>query len=498
MGLFRHIRESLLDQKITPSAPAAPPGQPPTERSIYQSRHNFGVNFGALFVLEKYIFDEMYVDGAGVELDAIKNSIKKNGVDDTKRKMENHWKTYCNDNDWSWLKEKGIQSIRIPLGYWIVDGGNFTKGTSFEKIAPVYENAWKIFKEYYIQKAKQYQISILVDLHALPKGANTGDHSGECFKQAGFWNDSSTINKAVDICAFMAKDLKNCDNVSGIQIVNESDFSDDPRGQEKYYIRASNAIRKENPDVPIVISDGWWADQWVKFLSKESDGNIGSLGIVIDDHIYRCFSDEDKCKHVDQIINDLDSSVLTGLSSEADFLIGEFSCVLDSQTWEKSGDCERDDKVRSYGNEEVKLFKQRAKTGFYFWTYKFQNGDGGEWGLVPMINKGAIPPRRTCGKIPSKDEFEQYLDEHYNNHMNYWKALNPNEKYEGWRYKEGFTTGWNDAMAFANFDNSRIGRVVAWKYARRAEHINARGAGNFLWQWDAGFQEALDRFNNSC
>lgn len=497
MGFLKKLKHTVFaGQSIQPSSPAAPPGQPPTERSIYQSRQNFGVNFGSLFVLEKYIFDEMYVDNAGVELDAIVNSVKRNGIDDTKNKLEQHWLNYCSDDDWAWLRDRGIQSIRIPLGYWIVAGGGFTKNTSFEKIAPVYANAWNIFKQHYIEKAKNYQISILVDLHAVPKGANTGDHSGEWFKDAGFWNDNNAIDQAVNVCAFIAEDLNQYDNIAGIQIVNESVFSNNPSGQEKYYTNASNAIRGKNPDVPIIISDGWWADQWVKFLDKSSSGNIGSLGIVIDNHVYRCFGDDDKKKNIGQIINDLDSSVLVGLSNEADFIVGEYSCVLDSQSWDKSRDVNRDDKIREYGNKEVSLFKSRSKSGYYFWTYKFQHGDGGEWGLVPMINKGCIPTRNLSTNLPSEEDFNRIFNQVCEGHMNYWRGQNPNEQYEFWRYKEGFVTGWNDALAFARFNNSRVGRIVAWKYARKMEHINARGDSRFLWEWETGFQEAIDSFNS--
>lgn len=499
MGFLKGLKRTVFDQSsVTASAPAAPPGQPPTERSIYRSRENFGVNFGSLFVLEKYIFDEMYIDGTTVELDAIAKYVEKNGVDNARSKMEAHWTSYCSDDDWAWLRDRGIQSIRIPLGYWTVADGGFTKGTSFEKVRQVYSNAWKIFKQYYVEKAKQYQISILVDLHALPKGANTGDHSGECFKSAGFWSDSSCINRAVDVVTFIAQDLRSYDNISGIQVVNESVFDNNPIGQEKYYTKAINSIRHENADIPIVISDGWWADQWVKFLQKISNGDIGCLGVVIDDHVYRCFSDDDKKKNVDQLINDLDSSVLTGLSAEADFIIGEYSCVLDSQTWDKSKGANRDDKVREFGNQEIQTFRSRAKVGSYFWTYKFQHGDGGEWGLVPMMTKGCIPPRNINVSLPSQETFDKVFSENYQGHMEYWKSQNPNEKYEGWRYREGFVTGWNDALEFAKFGNSRIGRVVAWKSARRAEHIKARGKSNFLWQWDAGFQEALDKFSSCC
>jgi aryl-phospho-beta-D-glucosidase BglC (GH1 family) len=497
MGIFGDLKRAIGSDSIVAAAPAAPVGAPSNERSIYQSRKNFGVNFGSLFVLEKYIFDGMYIDGAEAELDAIENNVKKYGVDQTRTKMEDHWQNYCSDDDWKWLNERGIQSVRIPIGYWTVNGGSFAKDTHFEKIAAVYSNAWEILKKNYIEKAKQFNISILVDLHALPKGANTGDHSGEKFSKAGFWDDNHAIDLAVQVCSFIAKDLRHYDNISGIQIVNESVFDNHPSGQKKYYTKAINSIRKEDPAVPVVISDGWWPEQWVDFLDKSSQSNIGSLGVIIDDHVYRCFSNDDKGKRVESIIEDLNPSVLPNdCSNKADFLIGEYSCVLDTQSWEKSSGCDRDHQVRCYGNKQAEIFVRKAKAGYYFWTYKFQYGDGGEWGLVPMMNKGCIPSRCTAPPSQSQQDFDSALNEHYEQHKNYWQSQNANEKYEFWRYKEGFTTGWADAVEFAKLDNSRIGRVVAWTYSRKGEHIQARGGSGFLWQWDSGYSEALQAFDS--
>lgn len=495
MGFFKDIKKAIKGESLALSSPSAPPGKEPSERSIYQARQNFGVNFGSLFVLEKYIFDSFFIDNTNYELDAVKALVKKDGIEETRRKFEAHWTTYCSDNDWNWLRDKGVQSIRIPIGYWIVAGGSFTDDTSFEKVKGVYENAWDILKSNYIEKAKEFNISILIDLHAVPKGANTGDHSGERFETPGFWQSHSAIKSAVDACNFMAGDLQQYDNISGIQIVNESCFDEHAKGQMKYYTKAVDAIRDVNKEIPIIISDGWWPDQWVKFLGDRTNGRIGASGIVIDHHVYRCFSEEDKSKEIDQIIQDLDGNILSGLSGEADFIIGEYSCVIDGQTWDRSN-CNREEKVCEFGQRQSKIFKERAKAGTYFWTFKFEHGDGGEWGFKPMIERNCIPTRQTEAQIPSKDDYERVFNEHYEGHQKYWQTQNPNESYEFWRYKEGFVTGWADATAFAKFENSRIGRVVAWKQARLEEHIKARGESKFLWQWIAGFHEALSYFDS--
>lgn len=469
-----------------------PIGSKPSEKTIYQYRQNFGVNFGSLFVLEKYIYGDMFIENTGVELDAIKKCVKKDGVDKTREKLENHWNTYCTDDDWRWLKSKGVQSVRIPIGYWMVDGAKFADGTSFDKLSKVYVNAWNILIEKYIKKAAQYHISILVDLHAVPKGANTGDHSGEKFTKPKFWDSSKWISHTCTMLSFMAKELAKYDNVSAIQVVNEAPFYDDPSYPGKYYRNAIQKIREENTTIPIVISDGWWPGGCVNWLNKY--GGSGKLGVVIDDHVYRCFSDEDKQKCAGDLISGLEHTVLPdNVGDQADFIIGEYSCVLDSQTWDKTQD-DRSEKVKEYGRKQVETFKTKADTGCYFWCYKFQYGDGGEWGFRPMVESGSIPTRNESVSLPSDGQFQDTLNNLLSQHEQYWNSQNPNEHYEHWRYKEGFTTAWQDCMEFAKFDNSRIGRICAWKEGRRNQHIQSKGSSGFLWEWDQGFQKALDIF----
>ncbi|CDK28504.1 unnamed protein product [Kuraishia capsulata CBS 1993] len=486
MGLLSKIKLEAKASSIRPAEPAVPIGSKPTKKSIYESRLNVGTNFGSLFVLESFMFGDYFIDGASTELEAVRNQVKKNGVDKTRELLESHWSGYASNEDWDWLKNAGVNSIRIPLGYWHVDGGKFVSGTNFEGVKGVYSNAWKYYTDL-IKKAGEYQIGILVDLHALPYGANAQDHSGEKLSKAGFWS-SSHIAKGLEVVEFLAKELARFENISGLQIVNETEFDNEAKYQKLYYSNAINAIREHNGTVPIVISDGWWPDQWVKWISSNS--SKGNLGVVIDAHVYRCFSDDDKSKSADRIIDDLEGSVLTNLSAKADIMVGEFSCVLDGQTWDKtSGD--RNELVKRYGKRQIELFRQRT-CGYYFWSYKFQHGDGGEWGFRAMC-PNAIPQYRLKG-IPSENDMQNELNSKLNDHANYWNSQNSNEKYEHWRYEDGFRKAYQDSVEFANFNASQIGRKVAWTDARKADHIKAKGNSNFVWEWEQGFESGLAWF----
>lgn len=444
------------------------------------------------------MYGDYFHGDAGLELDAVKQLVKEKGEDGARQMLEDHWNNYVSKDDWDWLASKGVTAVRIPIGYWAVGGGRFAEDTNFEKIAKVYRNAWDAYKKL-IQEAAEHNIGVLVDLHAVPKAANTGDHSGEVVSKAGFWDSSSSHKKLCEVVKFMAQDVHKLENVVGIQIVNESEFSNDASGQKRYYSKAISAIREVDSQIPIVISDGWWPDQWVKWVASQESklGDYQFLGVVIDSHCYRCFSDNDKGKSPEQIINDLKGDLLTNLSSDLDILVGEYSCVLDGQSWDKTQK-DRSQLVSEYGQAQIREFRQKANCGSYFWTFKFQYGDGGEWGFKPMVESNSIPARSKSVKVPDKKQFEDALNAELSGHENYWNQQNSHEKYEHDRFKEGFTTAWADCSEFAKFDGSRLGRLHAWSRSRLQEHVKARGNSRFIWEWEQGFNKGVEIFNRTA
>lgn len=500
--MFDNLKIKSKGSNVTIAGPVVQPGKKPNTRQIYQNRENFGVNLGACFVLEKWIYHELFGD-TSVELEAVKQLVKKSGKDEARDKFENHWKNYMNDGDWNWLQDHGVTAVRVPLGYWEIDGGKYAKHTKFEKYAKdVYKNAWSIFKSEFIEKANEKGIAVLIDIHGLPGGANGDSHSGE--KEGGsaeFWGNQTLQLQMCDMMKFIAQDVKNYDNIAGIQIVNESEFANDPKRQRYYYGAAINLIREADSTIPVVISDGWWPDQWVKWVQeKQKDGNIG---VVIDHHVYRCASDDDKKKSPKQIINDLDGDVLTNLTDDgkgADFMIGEYSCVLDGQSWDKdNANAKRDDFVKDFGHKQIEVFDQRAGFGSFFWTFKFQAGNGGEWDFKTMTNNNVIVnPINFKGKsVPDDGKRDEILNGEFEGHKRWWDENSPQETFEHDRYKEGFLAGWNDCKEFAQFNGSILGRKEAWKAARLQEHIKDKGKGKHLWEWEHGFDTAIRKFKES-
>lgn len=468
-----------------------------TKRQLYQTRYNFGVNFGGSFIGEKWIYSETFPDGAACELEAVTKSIEQDAKK-AKETFENHWKNYASDDDWKWLADHGVNCVRVPIGYWEVGGGQFTKGTKFESVKDVYSNAWEIFKKVYVEPAALHNIGIIVDLQGLPGGANGQDHSGEkATGKAEFWDSSSYQKTAVLALQFIAKDLKEYENIAAIEIVNEAEFSNSGSKQKAYYGAAIKAIRAEDKTVPIIISDGWWPDQWVKWVQENQDSGL-SLGVVIDHHCYRCFDDKDRAKSAEQITDDLEGDLLTNLTdggAGVDIIVCEWTCCMDNKSFENSGlppqdygNPKRAELASKFGARQAELLFQRAGAGALFWTYKFQSGSGGEWDFREQVGKAFNAPR-----VNVPGNFEDALNSNFGAHKDYWNGQNSNEKYDHDRYKDGFTTAWKDGEAFAK-QGSLVGRRQAVKIARLQEHIKNKGKSDFLWEWEQGYDKGTEEF----
>ncbi|CUS21576.1 LAQU0S03e05732g1_1 [Lachancea quebecensis] len=461
-----------------------------SKKDIYRNRYNYGVNFGSLFVLESYIFHDLFEEGGDNEHDAVAAMVKKHSAEEVAKKLQSHYDNYVSDEDWNWLKnEAGVTAIRLPIGYWHVGNGKFiTSGMKFHDLQKVYEAAkpWDYVRKI-IQQAGKHDIGVLVDLHGLPGGANGDAHSGESNGgSAKFFSNHDYVKAIVDdLIPFVVKDVCTTnENVIGLQVVNEAAFSNSASHEKKFYAKAIKAVQSLDDSLPVVISDGWWPDQWADWLHENKLVN----NVVIDSHIYRCFSDEDKKKSARQLTDELPKSI-DYPHEKADYMVGEFSCVIDEESWKRTKE-PRDECVACYGKKQVEVLRKKASWGWFFWTFKFQEGDGGEWGFQTMVDRGCIPKRPRVDPSIDDAKVKSLVEEH----AKYWKEKG-GDKPETWRFEEGLKTAADDVLAFNNFDHSRVGRTNFFKNLRRSQHIAAKGDSKNVWEWEQGYDKGLSEFN---
>jgi hypothetical protein len=94
--------------------------QDPTPLEVLQYRYHYGVNLGALFVLEKWLRPSAFApgttDGQSSELEAVKAWTKQIGIAATRAKFEERWNSCLNNADWDWLVDTAHCTLSNPDG----------------------------------------------------------------------------------------------------------------------------------------------------------------------------------------------------------------------------------------------------------------------------------------------------------------------------------------------------------------------------------------------
>lgn len=133
--------------------------------------------------------------------------------------LERHWDTWITQSDFQYLASIGINTVRLPIGYWNL-GPYYCQDTPFAGVAQVYMNSWsRIVRA--INMAAESGIGVLVDLHGAVGSQNGQSHSGISDGATTMFNDLSNMKKTIDVLMFLVQQLASVTNVVGIQLLNE-------------------------------------------------------------------------------------------------------------------------------------------------------------------------------------------------------------------------------------------------------------------------------------
>lgn len=512
---------SVPSQQPLPSHDEPSRIQPPSPTDVLRYRYHHGTNLGSIFVLEKWLHGSMFDNSSkgGSELDAISASLASQGPDATKQKWENHWRNALSDGDLQWLvNEAKCTSIRLPIGYFTL-GREFTAGTPYEKVAAtgVYDGAWPAVKEL-VRRCRGVGIGVLLDLHALPGGANKDAHSGSSTGSAEFWTHRSNRSLGTKCVTFIARESLSMDGVIGIQVVNEACW-----GAEKmysWYDEAIDAIARVDQGIPVYISDAWDLKKCIEWTNSRHCLKGGPLNpIIIDTHKYYTFDEKDRSRAPHEICGQIPTELgqLDGHDGaicdrgEACLVVGEYSCVLDGRTWGRVSEAEKPGFVQRFGQEQSRRWQQRTG-GSFFWTYKMDWMDGGEWGFAEQTKKGNLPPPPNLtfsrddvqGRISNASgRRDEMLDAAVHVHEQYWNSTAPGKAFQHGRYRDGWQLGFSDALSFFDMRGNlgttdgadRIGCLDVWVKKRLVE---SGQRGEFVWEWEQGFRAGVAAFYHAA
>lgn len=314
-----------------------------------------GVNFGGWLLLEKWMTPTLF---AGTNAEDEHSFVQTDGA---KEKIEHHRQTFIQEEDFVWLANHGINAIRLPIGYWILEpDGPYVEGISYVDWA--------------FTMADTYNFKILLDLHGVPGSQNGKDHSGQ-IGRAAWLTDERKQDATLAILERLHERYKSYASYWGIQILNEPSFGLIQRSVRRFYRRAVSRIHGGSR---IVFHDG--------FTPRLMSGVLrDDRRAVMDIHLYHMASFWGKFVSARQFVKHaprLYGRLIRWVSRKQPVIIGEWSSVLDGR---KTKNIPREDAERlmlSFARAQMAVFEQDA-IGWFYWNYKTEGR--GVWNFRSLV-----------------------------------------------------------------------------------------------------------------
>ncbi|RDB15978.1 Glucan 1,3-beta-glucosidase 3 [Hypsizygus marmoreus] len=504
----------VAHQPKPPTVSISSHSPPSMESTIYHYRKQRGVNLGSWFVLERWITDEPFHSAhapAQSDLDVARGS-------NAKATLEKHWDSWIVEEDWAWIAQRGINTVRIPIGYYHLCGADpaVLQHTAFCDFESVFSGAWvRITRA--IEMANKYGIGVLIDLHAAPGKQNNDSHAGTS-EAATFFTDKRSRKHTIDVLCILLRHLQShanshsppLHNLVGIELLNEPHPSSDSDLQH-WYAAAIKELRSVDPSIPLYLGDCWRTDQYADFIDRMSS----SAPLVLDHHLYRCFTASDnatKAPNHTRALCDPNAGTPKTFARVSEklgragggMIVGEWSGALNPRSL--TGD---PGEVGAYVRAQLELYEKWC-AGWFFWTYKKRHrGDKG-WSFRDAVEGSVFPDwvgLRLRRVVPKDEErrarvCNELKEKALGDHTRYWSQY-PG-KYEHWQFGEGFAKGWGEAYMFleSGSKSQGDGRVneLGFKGAWAKRTTNDHGKG--YWEYEHGFNQGVDAatrdFQTSC
>ncbi|CAE6440312.1 unnamed protein product, partial [Rhizoctonia solani] len=154
----------------------------------------YGVNLGSWLLVEPWMLPNEWVDKMGGErCDADCSAcaasefglVKKLGQEKADQVFEEHWANWFTEKDVDQIVAAGLNSVRIPLGYWIVE-------SLVDRSTEFYPRGGMKYLKKGLGWLKQKGIHVKLDHHALP-GVSSANQmfAGRCTSDVQFYTEKN-------------------------------------------------------------------------------------------------------------------------------------------------------------------------------------------------------------------------------------------------------------------------------------------------------------------
>lgn len=382
----------------------------PSKRNLafdYQNSKIRGVNLGGWFVLEPYITPSLFDAFDDVPVDEF-HYCQQLGYDECFKRLSHHWDTWYSEGDFKQMADAGLNSVRIPIGYWAFKPYDYDPYVTGQ--VPYLDRA--------LEWCRKYGLTAWIDLHGAPGGQNGFDNSG-LRDIVDFTSNQYNVALATDVIKIIAEKYGGdefLDVVIGIELLNEPLGSAlDMDALKDFFLKGYDIIRGDGRIQAVVFHDAFeQPSYWQDFMNTQDNNYYWN--VVADHHHYQIFSAGELQRSMDDHIDFACQQGREHLEEPHWNIIGEWSAALtDCARWLNgvgrgarwSGDYDNSpfiqscDKYISYDQFpdfhkvnmrkwiEVQLDAYDTRQGWYFWNWKCEHAI--EWDMKELIATGLFP-----------------------------------------------------------------------------------------------------------
>lgn len=211
-------------------------------------------------------------------------------------------------------------------------------------------------------------------------------HSGLSTGKPNLFNKSSNLRSTSLALRFLASYLAPKPHIVGLQLLNEP--ANDNRLQGWYDTTLAEIRNITGPYFPLYIHDAWDTPHYAKYVGSRSDF------VVLDHHLYRCFTDADNGLTGEQHAHTIRHQFTGQFSGQAgdargSIVLGEWSAALTDHN-KGMPDGERDRNKREFVKAQLEMY-EKFTGGFFFWTLKKGDGWDAGWSAKDATTAEILP-----------------------------------------------------------------------------------------------------------
>ncbi|KAI0415601.1 glycoside hydrolase family 5 protein [Xylaria grammica] len=353
-----------------------------------------GVNLGSLFIIEEWFAkDEWASMGCKGYYDEW-SCVEALGQEAADAAWDKHWKSWVTESDITQIASYGLNTIRIPVGFWIKE--DLVESDEY------YPRGGLQYLDRLVGWASDAGLYVIMDLHGAPGSQSPNEEfTGHGTANPGFFTDAN-YERANKFLEWMTERIHTNDayrTVGMLEVINEPikrrvNATDADDMLERFYPAAWDRIRGRESELGIAKEDmlhiqymgsNWGSGHPETYLND-------TTYLYFDDHVYWKFDTRSGTNKTSYI-----NATCSLYRPEADVIVGEFSLSVasDLQNNDEFGIQGHPENIAWYTDyfaAQVSIYETSG--GWVFWNWKcnwINEFNDWRWCYKTAVEAGAIP-----------------------------------------------------------------------------------------------------------